>query len=389
MRGPTKASVRHQDGLQIDLRVVEPAPSAPPCSTSPARRPTTSACASSPSGASCKHQRVRRASTRRDRRRGRARRRKSSTRPLGLPWIPPEIREDGGEIEAALARTASRGSSRPSDIKGRPARAHRLDRRTARRSNRSSTAAEAQGLRVHRRLGPLRARRRSRAASRPSAVLEQVRAIENAPAAPPHPHPHGIGVRHPGRRHARLPGRGPRAARRRARLPSTRASSSRAGDDHAHRRARAPASHVLAHPTGRSLGSRDPTRSISSAVFATAGKAHGKAVEINASPNRIDLATSTRGAGALGLPVAVSTDTHCRLRELDNLDLGSASPGSYLGWAPIRSSIPALWLTPGGPGRVRSVDWGPSPPTVRKIWTVRSGSYRTPPVNGQIVDIGR
>jgi len=82
-----------------------------------------------------------------------------------------------------------------------------------------------------------------------------------------------------------------------------------------------PSMHVLAHPTGRRLGSREPYDVDLEAVFAAA-RAHGKAVEINASPERLDLTdTHARRAAALGVPVAISTDTHY-LRELDNVDLG-------------------------------------------------------------------
>jgi DNA polymerase (family 10) len=80
---------------------------------------------------------------------------------------------------------------------------------------------------------------------------------------------------------------------------------------------------VLAHPTGRKLGSREPYDIDLDAVLAAA-REHGKAVEINASPERLDLCdTHARRAGALGVPVAISTDTHY-LRELDNVHLGVA-----------------------------------------------------------------
>jgi DNA polymerase (family 10) len=78
---------------------------------------------------------------------------------------------------------------------------------------------------------------------------------------------------------------------------------------------------VLAHPTGRLIGSRDPYDVDVEAVFAAA-RAHGKAVEINCSPDRLDLNdVHARRAAALGIPVAVSTDTH-HLSELDNMELG-------------------------------------------------------------------
>jgi DNA polymerase (family X) len=82
-----------------------------------------------------------------------------------------------------------------------------------------------------------------------------------------------------------------------------------------------------------------------------AAREHGKAVEINASPERLDLSdVHARRAGALGVPVAISTDTHY-LRELDNVHLGVAmarrawlAPGEVLN----TRLLPALlaWARP-------------------------------------------
>jgi DNA polymerase (family 10) len=78
---------------------------------------------------------------------------------------------------------------------------------------------------------------------------------------------------------------------------------------------------VLVHPTGRLIGSREPYDVDLDAVLAAAHE-HGKAVEINCSPERLDLSdVHARRAGRLGVPVAISTDTHY-LRELDNIGLG-------------------------------------------------------------------
>jgi DNA polymerase (family 10) len=82
-----------------------------------------------------------------------------------------------------------------------------------------------------------------------------------------------------------------------------------------------PSVNVLAHPTGRRLGSREPYDVDLESVLAAA-RGHGKAVEINASPERLDLSdVHARRAAALGVPIAISTDTHY-LREMDNLSLG-------------------------------------------------------------------
>jgi DNA polymerase (family 10) len=82
-----------------------------------------------------------------------------------------------------------------------------------------------------------------------------------------------------------------------------------------------PLVNVLVHPTGRRLTSREPYDVDMEAVLATARR-HGKAVEINCSPERLDLNdVHARRAAELGVPIAISTDTHY-LDELDHLDLG-------------------------------------------------------------------
>ena len=80
---------------------------------------------------------------------------------------------------------------------------------------------------------------------------------------------------------------------------------------------------ILGHPTGRRLGSRDPYDVDFDAVFASA-RAHGKAMEINGSPERLDLNdVHARRAAEAGVLLSISTDTHY-LSELDNVDLGVA-----------------------------------------------------------------
>ncbi|MBI2467643.1 MAG: hypothetical protein HYV62_07465 [Candidatus Rokubacteria bacterium] len=81
---------------------------------------------------------------------------------------------------------------------------------------------------------------------------------------------------------------------------------------------------ILAHPTGRLLGSREPYDVDLEQVFAAA-KRHGKAIEINGSPWRLDLNdVHARRARDLGLPVTIDTDTHY-LDELENMALGVAT----------------------------------------------------------------
>src|SRR5439155_1332272 len=97
---------------------------------------------------------------------------------------------------------------------------------------------------------------------------------------------------------------------------------------------------ILGHPTGRRLGSREPYDVDLDAVFAAA-RAHGKAVEINASPERLDLNdVHARRATELGVSVAISTDTHW-LENLDNLELGlGIARRAWIGPAQVVNALP-------------------------------------------------
>jgi DNA polymerase (family 10) len=105
---------------------------------------------------------------------------------------------------------------------------------------------------------------------------------------------------------------------------------------------------ILAHPTGRRLGSREPYEVDLEAVLGAARR-HGKAVEINASPERLDLGdTHARRAAELGVPLAISTDTHY-LANLDNLELGLGvarrawiGPGQVLNARPLDALL--TWI---------------------------------------------
>lgn len=78
---------------------------------------------------------------------------------------------------------------------------------------------------------------------------------------------------------------------------------------------------ILAHPSARRLGMRGPVDADWEAILAKAAE-RGVAVEANASPERLDLhGPLLRRARALGCRVVVSTDAHST-RELDNLRWG-------------------------------------------------------------------
>lgn len=82
-----------------------------------------------------------------------------------------------------------------------------------------------------------------------------------------------------------------------------------------------PQVNVLAHPTGRLLGERDPYAIDLDAVF-DACAANGVAVEINASPARLDLSdVHTLAARHKGLTVVINTDAHST-RHLEFMHFG-------------------------------------------------------------------
>jgi DNA polymerase (family 10) len=78
---------------------------------------------------------------------------------------------------------------------------------------------------------------------------------------------------------------------------------------------------LIAHPTGRLMGQREPYPVDLEAVYHAAQKT-GTALEINAYPKRLDLCdTAARRARHLGVTLAISTDTHS-LDQLDQMVFG-------------------------------------------------------------------
>jgi len=82
-----------------------------------------------------------------------------------------------------------------------------------------------------------------------------------------------------------------------------------------------PRTHILAHPTGRLINRRDPMAFDLDEVL-QAAREHGVAVELNAHPHRLDLKDSHLiRARELGLSVVISTDAH-HTRDLDYMRYG-------------------------------------------------------------------
>jgi DNA polymerase (family X) len=85
----------------------------------------------------------------------------------------------------------------------------------------------------------------------------------------------------------------------------------------------------IGHPTGRKINRRPPYELDFERVCEVAVET-GTFLEINAQPDRLDLMdTLARAAAEAGVPIVVSTDAH-RIHELDNLELGVAQ--ARRGW---------------------------------------------------------
>ena len=87
---------------------------------------------------------------------------------------------------------------------------------------------------------------------------------------------------------------------------------------------------VLAHPTSRILGGREPMALDMDRVIATA-KEHGKVLEVNAYPSRLDLSdANVRKAMDAGVMIAIDTDAHS-VAELCFMEYGVHN--ARRGWA--------------------------------------------------------
>lgn len=319
-RGDTKASVRHQEGLAIDLRVVEPA--------------AFGAALQYFTGSREHNVRLRQLAIQRGLKlseyglfdeatgaRVAGATEEEVYSALGLPWIPPELREDSGELDAAREGRLPR-LVEPRDLRGdlhdhtdwsdghhplaklvEAAEARGYEYIIVSDHSRSLTIAgglSVEELRAQRKkIDELQLRHRIRilAGSEcdiledgrldfPDEVLAELDVVLGAV-------------------HSRF---------KQSRAEMTARIVRALGHPHLD---------ILAHPTGRKIGSREPYEVDMEAVFAAA-RAHGKAIEINASPERLDMSDlHARRAAELGIPVPISTDTHY-LSELDWTELGCA-----------------------------------------------------------------
>ncbi|MDP2873476.1 MAG: DNA polymerase/3'-5' exonuclease PolX [Bacillota bacterium] len=105
--------------------------------------------------------------------------------------------------------------------------------------------------------------------------------------------------------------------------------------------ARHPLVDVIAHPTGRIIGARQPYELDSEALIAAAAET-GTALELNASPHRLDVPPpmARRAVGA-GVKIAISTDAHDH-RNLGDMEMGVWS--ARRGWVRREDVLNALSL---------------------------------------------
>jgi len=320
--GETKATVRHREGIQMDLRVVEPE-----CFGAALQYFT---------GSKDHNIRVRELASRKGLKVSEYGVFKEATgtriagateeevyKAIGLPYIPPELREDTGEVEAALEgrlpdlltlddlrgdlHAHTNWSDGHHQLEALVQAAHRKGYEYIIVSDHSRSSTVASGLSEEK-------------------LLEQIGKI------------HALNKKY---RNFRIltgsecdilaDGRLDYSDRVLAQLDIVLcAVHSRFKQGRAEMTARIvkalsnPYVSILAHPTGRLIGERDPYDVDLEAVFAAA-KQHGKAVEINAQPSRLDLNDHhARRAKELGVKISIDTDTHF-LDQLENMALGVAT----------------------------------------------------------------
>lgn len=281
---------------------------------------------------------------------------------LDLPWIEPELREDRGEVEAAIAGRLPR-LVEPADLRG-DLHVHTDESDGLDPLERVAEAARARGhayvaitdhsvsLAVARGLDAGRVAAQREAID----VLNDRFAAEAAAGAPPFRLLHGCELEirsdgsldHPDELLAAfdIVVASLHVARTQPRERLTERVLGAIGHPHVD---------VIAHPAGRMIGTRDELDLDWEAVFLAAART-GTVLEVNGSDARLDLADQrARRAVELGCTLSIASDAH-RVAELDSLRWGIAQarrgwvgPGSVLNARPLDELL--AWLA-GKPARV-------------------------------------
>ncbi|MDO8484846.1 MAG: DNA polymerase/3'-5' exonuclease PolX [Candidatus Limnocylindrales bacterium] len=254
---------------------------------------------------------------------------------LGLPFVEPELREDTGEIEAALAGTLPRlielgdlrgdlhshsdwsDGHQPLEVMIEAARRHGYAYQVL--------TDHSQSLAIARGLNPARVAEQARAIAALNARFE---AEEAAGTAPPETPPGGFRLLHGCELEVRADGMldyeddllarfdvvvaSVHVGRRQPRAQLTQRTLAAI---------RSPHVDVIAHPSGRKIGQRPDLDLDWDRVYTEAAQT-GTALEMNGSPPRLDLAVErARRAVGLGCLLAIDSDAH-DIHELDYLDWG-------------------------------------------------------------------
>ncbi|MBI1735730.1 MAG: DNA polymerase/3'-5' exonuclease PolX [Candidatus Rokubacteria bacterium] len=336
-RGETKAAIRHREGIQVDLRVVEPKcfGAALVYFTGSKAHGIRLRARAMKRGLKISEYGVFRSAS--------GRRVAGATEEevyaaVGLPWIPPELREDRGEIEAASAGTLphlvtlgdvrgdlhchTNASDGQHSIEALVAAAERRGYGFVAVTDHSPSTRVTGGLDVP----ALRAH------------VTKIRAVQAK-----HPRitvlagtecdilPDGT-LDYPDAVLAELD---LVVAAVHSRFKQSRAAMTR-------RLVKAlahPSVTVLGHPTGRLIGERAPYDVDLERVLRAAAR-HGTAIEINGYPERLDLDdVHARRAHELGVPIALGTDTHM-LDHLGYMELAVAT--ARRGWVET-SAVVNTW----------------------------------------------
>ena len=273
---------------------------------------------------------------------------------LGLPYIEPELREDAGEIEAALAGRLPALITQ-ADLRGDLhshsdwSDGHQPIEVMIEHARRRGYAYQVltdhtQSLAIARGLTPDRVAEQTEIIA---ALNERFAAEEQAGTAPPETPPEGFRLLHGCELEIRADGDLDYDDDLLASFDVVVASvhvSRRQSRDELTRRTlngiRSPHVDVMAHPSGRMIGRRDDLDLDWDTVYAEAART-GTALEMNGSPHRLDLAVErARRAVSMGCVLSIDSDAH---------DIGELD---YVRWG--ISQARRAWVTPGDVVNTRS-----------------------------------
>jgi DNA polymerase (family 10) len=308
MHGPTKSSVIIHEGLQVDLRVVE--------------EDSFGAALAYFTGSKAHNIRLREMAVKsglkineygifreKDDKKLGGKEEGDIYRILGLPYIPPELREDSGEIEAAIEGRLP-NLVEPSDIKGdlhvhtkRSDGSHDFEELIEEAKKRGyeyiAITDHSKGLAIARGLSAEKLMEEKKEIDAINKRLKGFKLIAGIE----------VDIRSDG--HLDFPDE---ILKNLDIVIASIHSGFRQNKDKITKRLvsamRNPYVSVIAHPTGRLIGERDPYDVDMNEILKIA-KETGTAIEINAYPLRLDLNdVYAKMAKEIGIPIVISTDTH-------------------------------------------------------------------------------